>query len=97
MYPRPNESGEQAILNIDFTLNYYIQNGYPANKINLGLATYGRSFTLFVNSINNLGATTVGGGTAGQVCKKKFEKFLFFLLSLPERKDFCLIMKYVKI
>lgn len=67
LYPRPSESGDQAILNIDFTLNYYIQNGYPANKINLGLATYGRSFTLFLNSLNSLGANSVGGGTAGQV------------------------------
>ncbi|CAF1015538.1 unnamed protein product [Brachionus calyciflorus] len=70
LYPRPSENGDQKLLNVDFTVNYYIQQGYPANKINLGLGTYGRSFTLFLSNSNNMGAITSGGGSAGQYTRE---------------------------
>ena len=54
LYPRSSETdATQRTLNVDFALNYWIQLGAPSTKINLGLATYGRSFRL--TNINNNG------------------------------------------
>jgi len=54
LFPRNSETdATQRTLNVDFALNYWISNGAPSTKINLGLATYGRSFKL--TNINNNG------------------------------------------
>ena len=67
LYPRSSESQEQAILNVDFTINYYIKLGFPADKIMLGIGAYGRSFTLSNSAQNSLGSPASGAGIAGKV------------------------------
>ena len=64
LYPRSNEVGEQRNLNIDAAVNYWINNGAPKSKLILGLASYGRSFTLASTTQNGLGAPANGAGNA---------------------------------
>jgi chitinase len=49
----------------DFAINYWIQKGAPANKLNVGMATYGRTFTLQNTSNTAVGAAITGPGIAG--------------------------------
>ena len=67
LYPRSTESPPQSYVNVQWAVNYWISQGCPASKIILGLATYGRSFTLANSNNNGLSAPTSGAGTAGQV------------------------------
>jgi GH18 family chitinase len=51
-----NTETEHNWKNINFTVNFWINRGCKPNKINLGLAAYGRSFTLknsTINKVNN--------------------------------------------
>jgi chitinase len=64
LYPRSNEVGEQRNLNIDAAVNYWINNGATRSKLILGLASYGRSFTLVSSTQNGLGASANGAGNS---------------------------------
>lgn len=50
-------------LNVDFAVNYWLKNGCPAEKLNLGLATYGRSFKLADPSKIVAKSASSGAGT----------------------------------
>lgn len=68
LYARVDEKDEkQRTLNLDWALKYWLSNGVPKEKLNLGLATYGRSFRLAKQSENGMGAPISGPGTAGTV------------------------------
>lgn len=66
LYPRANEIGDQKNLNVDSAVKYWIEKGAPASKLVLGLATYGRTFTLSTVQ-TDLGAPASGAGNAGSV------------------------------
>ncbi|XP_001663099.2 chitinase-3-like protein 1 [Aedes aegypti] len=53
-------------LNVKSSISYWLHQGVPARKIMLGVAFYGRSFTLRSNSEHGVGAPTSGPGQAGQ-------------------------------
>ena len=72
LYPRANEYGAQRNLNLDAVVKYWKQNGADPSKIVLGLASYGRTFTLSNTLQNGLGAPASGAGTAQPVNIKKF-------------------------
>ena len=42
---------DRAKLTVDFALDYWIKKGFPAGKIALGLATYGRAFKYAIFSL----------------------------------------------
>ena len=68
LYPNSDETSADArYLTVDFASNYWIDNGFPKEKINLGLSLYGRTFTLKNPSEHDLGSPAKGAGTAGTV------------------------------
>ncbi|CAF0850254.1 unnamed protein product [Brachionus calyciflorus] len=69
-YSRPEETGEMKFFNVNFTINYYIQKGAPRDKINIGLATYGRSFKLVNSNENQIGSPSNGPGSAGEFTRE---------------------------
>lgn len=66
-YSRPEEIGEMKYFNVNFTMHYYLEKGIPNNKINLGFATYGRSFKLASSIQTNIGDPAFGPGESGKV------------------------------
>jgi len=65
LYSRPGETPAQAQLNIDWAAKYWTSNGAAKNKLVIGLATYGRCFTLSNANNNGLGAAATGPCQAG--------------------------------
>ncbi len=59
--------GDQRNLNLDSAVKYWVAAGAPKNKLVLGLASYGRSFTLSNSGSNSLGASASGPGSSGPV------------------------------
>ena len=65
LYRRAFEE-ENSTLNIDYIINYYIQQQLPKEKINLGIPVYGQTWTL--SSTNtDVGASAYGAGHAGPI------------------------------
>jgi chitinase len=60
----------QRRLNVDFAIKYWIQKGAPKEKLNLGIGTYGRSFTLQNANNNGIGAPAKGAGKPGPYTKE---------------------------
>ncbi|KAK3739098.1 hypothetical protein QZH41_018242, partial [Actinostola sp. cb2023] len=58
------------ILTVNFAVQYWIDKGAPANKIALGLGTYGRAFKLVNRNNNGLGAAARGNPTKGQYTRE---------------------------
>ncbi|CAC5417123.1 E3.2.1.14 [Mytilus coruscus] len=46
LFKHTGETGDAAFLNLDWVANYLVKGGMPASMINVGLAMYGRGFTL---------------------------------------------------
>ncbi|KAJ4447151.1 hypothetical protein ANN_09152 [Periplaneta americana] len=66
LYPGSTDTTESArTLNVDTAIKYWISKGAPASKLNVGMGTYGRSFTLASTSNTGVGAPTTGPGQAG--------------------------------
>nr|XP_035935462.1 chitotriosidase-1 isoform X1 [Halichoerus grypus] len=65
LYKMQGESGAAAKLNVDSAVQLWLQRGTPANKLILGMPTYGRSFTLASPSDTGVGAPATGPGTPG--------------------------------
>ncbi|XP_077979652.1 putative chitinase 10 [Glandiceps talaboti] len=64
LYAASDEYGSAATLNVEWTVNYWLDGGCPPSKLLVGMPTYGRSFTLS-SSQNGMGAPANGGGDAG--------------------------------
>ncbi|CAH1795469.1 unnamed protein product [Owenia fusiformis] len=70
LYSRSDETGNQKNLNQAWSVDYWLSKGAERSKLILGMALYGRSFTL-ANSANfQLGKRTTGPGTAGQFTRQ---------------------------
>ncbi|XP_037664303.1 acidic mammalian chitinase-like [Choloepus didactylus] len=61
----PNDQGDYQFLNVDYAMNYWKDQGAPAEKLMVGFGAYARTFTLANPANNMLGAPTSGPGTAG--------------------------------
>jgi len=58
------------ILTVNYAVQYWIDKGAPANKIALGLGTYGRAFKLVDRKNKGLGAPASGNPTTGQYTRE---------------------------
>lgn len=63
--PKHDKTNELATLNVNWSVNYWLQNGAPREKIMLGVGSYGRSFTLDRQSETGIGAAASQKGRAG--------------------------------
>lgn len=76
LYPRRDESPDQRKLNVEWAVNYWLNQGCPKEKLVVGLALYGRSFTY--SGSPTLGSPATGAGSQGRVCFiRKFPHFFF--------------------
>ncbi|CAL4236974.1 unnamed protein product, partial [Meganyctiphanes norvegica] len=46
LYAHPDDEGDAIPFNVDFGVNYWIENGASPEKLTLGIGTYGRCYTL---------------------------------------------------
>lgn len=65
LYASAREQGAQAKLNVDASVRYWLSQGAPADKLILGIPSYGRTFTLANPGNNGVGAPATGAGAAG--------------------------------
>ncbi|XP_053106421.1 chitinase-3-like protein 1 isoform X2 [Hemicordylus capensis] len=63
------DTGSASYYNVDYAVKYLMGKGASAEKIIMGLPTYGRTFTLS-SSLTTVGAPTSGGGTSGEYTKE---------------------------
>ncbi|XP_028437891.1 acidic mammalian chitinase-like [Perca flavescens] len=64
LYQSSQDTGSQTYLNTDYAMQYWRDQGVPAEKLILGFPAYGRTFTLSSTS-SNVGAPISGAGYAG--------------------------------
>uniref|UniRef100_A0A3Q3T4C4 Acidic mammalian chitinase n=1 Tax=Mastacembelus armatus TaxID=205130 RepID=A0A3Q3T4C4_9TELE len=64
LYQGSHDTGDQIYSNTDYAMKYWQEQGAPTQKLNLGLAAYGRSFTLSSSS-TDVGAPANGTGEEG--------------------------------
>ncbi|CAG9854034.1 unnamed protein product [Phyllotreta striolata] len=57
--------GKYITFNVDYAIQHWMSRGFDQAKINLGIAQYGRSFTLADKRNTSLYAPITGGGKAG--------------------------------
>jgi len=71
LYGRDGLTGDKACYNVDCTLNYYVDNGLPKEKIAVGMPFYGRGWTLADpendNAVDSRGS---GPARAGQFTRE---------------------------
>uniref|UniRef100_A0A4X2KIT6 GH18 domain-containing protein n=1 Tax=Vombatus ursinus TaxID=29139 RepID=A0A4X2KIT6_VOMUR len=65
LYKNPSDTGGNAYLNVDYAMNYWKNNGAPAEKLIVGFPAYGHNFILRNPSQHDIGAPTSGPGPAG--------------------------------
>jgi chitinase len=70
LFARADEVGKQTELNVDYALRYWLGKGAPADKLVLGLGTYGRAFRLKGSFKNKPGSTAVSAGTKGKYSRE---------------------------
>lgn len=61
----PNET--YTLYNANWSVNYWLNLGFPRDKIVLGLATYGRVFKLRDSQNNRVYSLNSGAGVKGEV------------------------------
>ncbi|XP_033726410.1 uncharacterized protein LOC117315998 [Pecten maximus] len=70
LYSRSDEEGTDLFLNQDWAVDHWLSNGTPLNKLVMGIATYGRTFTLANANNHSMGAAARGAGSAGKYTRE---------------------------
>ncbi|XP_076345267.1 uncharacterized protein LOC143244460 isoform X2 [Tachypleus tridentatus] len=69
--PNVGRWDERKRLNVNWTINYYLELGAPRHKLIVGVPTYGRSFTLLDPADNGIEAPADGPGEKGSFTREK--------------------------
>ncbi|XP_076023204.1 acidic mammalian chitinase-like isoform X2 [Genypterus blacodes] len=69
LYKGYTDTGDHVYLNTDFAMRYWRDQGAPVEKLNVGFATYGRTFHLSSPS-SVVGAPVSGGASAGRYTRE---------------------------
>uniref|UniRef100_A0A3B4VIH0 chitinase n=1 Tax=Seriola dumerili TaxID=41447 RepID=A0A3B4VIH0_SERDU len=64
LYKGSQDTGDHVYLNTDYAMRYWQDKGTPVEKLNMGFATYGRTFRLSTQS-SQVGAPASGPAEAG--------------------------------
>lgn len=89
LYKRHSEGSVLAMLNINYSVNYWEQRGLERSKIVIGLPTYAHTFKL-VNPFNTkLGAPSEGFGRVGVNGKSIFNT----IFNAFQKKKFCIVLE----
>lgn len=70
LYAKSTDVGDDKMRNMDWAANFWVQMGFPREKLLLGLAAYGRSFRLSDQSSHGVGSPSMGPGSAGMSTKE---------------------------
>nr|UBY12663.1 chitinase [Eisenia andrei] len=70
LYSARGVSQQQAQRTVEWAATYWVSLGTPKEKLVIGMATYGRGFTLADSSNRSLGANAVGPNTAGKYTRE---------------------------
>ncbi|KAL1464984.1 hypothetical protein WDU94_004582 [Cyamophila willieti] len=79
LYPSNIDSGYFQSLNSNWSVNYYLHLGMPANKILLGMPTYGHSFTLVNPDSTDYGSPASDIGHIGEEGFVPYSDIMAFL------------------
>ncbi|KAM9445216.1 acidic mammalian chitinase-like [Clarias gariepinus] len=77
LYRDSFDSGSYVYFNVDYAMNYWMNNGAPAEKLLVGFPTYGNTFTLSNPANHGIGAPISGAGTAGKYTQEAGELAYF--------------------
>uniref|UniRef100_A0A8B9LPI4 chitinase n=1 Tax=Astyanax mexicanus TaxID=7994 RepID=A0A8B9LPI4_ASTMX len=77
LYRDSFDSGSYIYFNVDYAMNYWKNNGAPAEKLLVGFPTYGNTFTLTNPADHGIGAPISGAGTAGKYTQEAGELAYF--------------------
>lgn len=83
LYSRPMDGDN----NIDYVINYLLQQGFSADKINLGIPIYGRSWTLASNSNVQPPCSAAGVGLPGEFTEEEGILAYFEICSAIQKGD----------
>ncbi|XP_056588210.1 acidic mammalian chitinase-like [Triplophysa dalaica] len=64
LYNGSKDTGDNIYLNTDFAMTYWRDQGAPVEKLRMGFATYGKTFSL-TSAVNDVGAPADGSASAG--------------------------------
>uniref|UniRef100_A0A8C5BZQ2 chitinase n=1 Tax=Gadus morhua TaxID=8049 RepID=A0A8C5BZQ2_GADMO len=77
LFKGPEDHGGFIYFNVDYAMNYWKDNGAPADKLMVGFPTYGNTFTLRNPANHGVGAPTAGAGTPGKYTQEAGELAYF--------------------
>ncbi|KAL0278401.1 UNVERIFIED_CONTAM: hypothetical protein PYX00_000231 [Menopon gallinae] len=97
LYPHPKDLPVDKHLNVDHAIRFWVECTGAPSKLNIGLASYGRTFTLADKNQHTVGSLVTGPGPAGsyvpengflgynEVCKET-RNGLWKIYDIPEQK-----------
>ncbi|XP_033215238.1 acidic mammalian chitinase-like [Belonocnema kinseyi] len=87
LYAAPGENANQKTLNVNSSVNFWISQGAPIEKINVGTAFYGRSFTLADPNQHKRGSPFIAEGKAGPYTKNAGTLAYYEICTYTDREN----------